>query len=90
MVYIVCLDIRSEGPARDSVIAAIKTLGNWAGRFPDMMLLRGAKGIGVWLKGGSNLWRGWSCGYLEQIDLEFQGNHSGELTKLGGCVFFGA
>lgn len=39
MVYIVCLDIRSEGPARDSVIAAIKTLGHWAGRFPDMMIL---------------------------------------------------
>ena len=39
MVYIICLDIRSEGPARDSVIAAVKTLGNWAGRFPDMLLL---------------------------------------------------
>lgn len=39
MVYIVCIDIRSEGSARDAVIAAIKSLGNWAGRFPDMFLL---------------------------------------------------
>jgi len=40
MIYIVCLDIRSEGSARDSITASIKTLGHWAGRFPDMMLLQ--------------------------------------------------
>ena len=39
MVYIVCLDIRSGASARDRVVAAVKTLGHWAGRFPDMMLL---------------------------------------------------
>lgn len=40
MMYIVNLDIRSEGDAvRESVTAAVKTLGHWAGRFPDMFLL---------------------------------------------------
>ena len=39
MVYIVCLEIRSGAAVRDRVVAAVKTLGHWAGRFPDMLLL---------------------------------------------------